>query len=193
MKYIYTCDQNFDNTDFVRSPLEKGEYENCTFRNCNFEYADISGFTFTDCEFTGCNLSMAKLVNTAFRSVHFKECKMLGLQFSECNGFGLSFRFEDCMLNNSVFYGASVKKTIFKNSKLIEVDFTDCDLSGSVLSGCDLSGAIFDHSNLEKADFRSSFNYFIDPVVNRLKKAKFSLSEVYGLLYKLDIEIDKGA
>jgi uncharacterized protein YjbI with pentapeptide repeats len=31
-------DQNFENTDFTSTTLEKGEYENCTFRNCNFEY-----------------------------------------------------------------------------------------------------------------------------------------------------------
>ncbi|MGG7552402.1 pentapeptide repeat-containing protein [Chryseobacterium arthrosphaerae] len=82
---------------------------------------------------------------------------------------------------------------MFINSKLIEVDFTECDLSHAVISNCDLSGATFDHSNLEKADLRTSVNYSIDPALNRLKKAKFSLSEVYGLLYKFDIEIDKNS
>jgi uncharacterized protein YjbI with pentapeptide repeats len=189
MKEAYTVDQTFENTDF--SGFLKGEYENCIFRNCNFEYADLSGFTFTDCEFTGCNLSMAKLIKTAFHEVIFKECKMFGLQFGDCNPFGFSFIFDGCLLNNSVFYKTSAKKTRFKNSKLTETDFSESDLSGSLFSGCDLSGAIFDHTNLEKADFRTSFNYSIDPTLNRLKKAKFSLSEVYGLLYKLDIEIDR--
>ncbi|WP_228417810.1 pentapeptide repeat-containing protein [Chryseobacterium oranimense] len=109
MKEAYTVDQTFENTDF--SLLSKGEYENCIFRNCNFEYADLSGFTFTDCEFSGCNLSMAKLIKTAFHEVIFKECKMFGLQFSECNPFGLSFIFDGCLLNNSVFYKTSAKKT----------------------------------------------------------------------------------
>ncbi|MGG7552401.1 pentapeptide repeat-containing protein [Chryseobacterium arthrosphaerae] len=49
--------------------------------------------SFSDCDFIGCNLSMAKLASTAFRNAFFKECKMLGLQFNDCNGFGLSFRF----------------------------------------------------------------------------------------------------
>ena len=134
---------------------------------------------------------MAKLINAAFRDVFFKECKMFGLQFNDCNGFGLSFKFDGCLLNNSVFYQTSIKKTVFTNSKLIEVDFTECDLSNSVFSGCDFSGAVFDNTGLEKTDFRTSFNYCIDPVLNRLKKAKFSLSEVHGLLYKIDIEIDR--
>lgn len=71
---------------------------------------------------------MVKLVGTAFRDVNFKECKMFGLQFNDCNEFGQSFRFEGCSLNNSVFYQTSLKKTLFKDSKLIEVDFTECNL-----------------------------------------------------------------
>lgn len=187
MKESYILDQNFENTDF--SQIEKGEYENCIFRNCNFEYADLSGFSFNDCG----NLSMAKLVSTAFRNVIFKECKMFGLHFDDCNEFGLSFKFDGCSLNNSIFYKTSIKKTSFKNSKLIEVDFAECDLSNAIFNNCDFSGSVFDNTNLEKADFRTSVNYSIDPFLNRLKKAKFSLSEVYGLLHKFDIEIDRNS
>jgi uncharacterized protein YjbI with pentapeptide repeats len=181
MEEAYILDQTFENTDF--SQFQKGEYENCTFRNCNFEYADLSFFNFNDCEFIGCNLSMAKLLSTAFRDVVFKECKMFGLHFNDCNEFGVSFRFEACLLNNSIFYKTKIKKTLFKNSKLIDVDFAECDLSGS----------IFENTNLEKADFRTAFNYSINASLNRLKKAKFSLSEVHGLLRNFDIEIDKNS
>lgn len=43
---------------------------------------------------------------------------------------------------------------------------------------------------MEKADFRTSYNFSIDPDVNRIKKAKFSLDGVRGLLDKYDIQID---
>lgn len=191
MKDAYILDQTFESIDCIKCPLEKGEYENCTFKNCNLEFMNLSGFSFTGCEFIECNLSMAKLLGAAFRDVVFKECKMLGLQFSDCNGFGLFFRFEGCILNNSSFYQTSIKKTIFKECRLVEVDFTECDLSNALMNGCELSGAVFDNTKLEKADLRSSVNYSIDPAINKLKKAKFSLSEVSGLLYKLDIEIDR--
>lgn len=120
-----------------------------------------------------------------------KNPKCSGCNFDDCNPFGMSFGFYGCYLNNSVFYKTNIKKTLFKDSKLIEVDFAEFDLSGSVFNLCDLSGAVFDNTNLEKADFRTSFNYSIDPSKNRLKKAKFSLSEIHGLLYQFDIEIDK--
>jgi hypothetical protein len=43
---------------------------------------------------------------------------------------------------------------------------------------------------LEKADFRTSYNYSINPEVNRIKKAKFSTAGIAGLLCKYDIEIE---
>jgi fluoroquinolone resistance protein len=54
-----------------------------------------------------------------------------------------------------------------------------------------ISPATFDNTIIEKADFRGSLNYSIDPENNRVKKAKFSLSGVDGLLGKYDIEIDR--
>ena len=52
---------------------------------------------------------------------------------------------------------------------------------------CDLDKAIFDRANLEKADFSTSRNYTINPEINRLKKTKFSMPDVVGLLSHLDI------
>jgi hypothetical protein len=51
-------------------------------------------------------------------------------------------------------------------------------------------GATFESTIIEKADFRTSFNYSIDPEKNRIKKARFSLAGIAGLLDKYDIEID---
>jgi hypothetical protein len=43
---------------------------------------------------------------------------------------------------------------------------------------------------LEKADIRTSHNYTIDPEKNKVKKAKFSIHGIAGLLDKYDIEIE---
>ena len=66
MKYIE--DKTFDKLIAQEEPLEKGEYENCVFRQCDFSNADLSEIKFSDCEFIGCNLSLAKLMKTAFRN-----------------------------------------------------------------------------------------------------------------------------
>lgn len=187
MQENYLHDQTFDRT----STLAKGEYENCTFKGCNFENYDISEFKFTDCTFDSCNLSLMKLSKTAFRDIKFIDCKMLGLRFDACNDFGLSFSFDGCQLNHSSFYKTKIKKTIFKNSQLQETDFAEADLTGVVFDNCNLLQAVFERSILEKADFRTSYNYSLDPEINRINKAKFSLPGVSGLLAKYDISIEK--
>lgn len=99
MKQAYIEEKTFDKIDFKDKPLTNGEYENCRFLCCDFSNSDLSDCKFTDCEFSGCNLSLVKLTKTVFRDIKFRECKMLGLHFDDCNEFGLSFSFEHCILN----------------------------------------------------------------------------------------------
>ncbi len=186
MQNNYIEDQSFTRID----RLSKGEYENCSFNNCNFAEMDLSEYIFTNCSFNNTNLSMAKLNKTAFRDVKFKDCKMLGLRIENCNEFGLSFSFNACQLNHSSFFKSKIKKTLFKNSDLLETDFTEADLTAAIFENCDLNKTIFDQTILEKADFRTSFNYSIDPESNLIKKAKFSISGILGLLDKYDIEVE---
>jgi len=49
--------------------------------------------------------------------------------------------------------------------------------------------AIFSHTNLERADLRTSYNFTIDPEMNRIRKAKFSLNNLPGLLDKYELDI----
>lgn len=190
MEQAFIADSTFDKDAFKDKTVTKAEYENCRFLNCDFSNGNLSDFKFTDCEFSGCNLSLAKLVDTVFRDILFKDCKMLGLHFDTCSEFALSFRFENCILNHSSFYKTKIKRTTFRKTQLQEVDFSECDLTESLFDECDLTGASFENTLLEKADFRTAFNYSIDPEMNRIKKARFSVYGLPGLLGKYNIEID---
>lgn len=191
MNQNYIVDKVFEKSDFSTEPLPKAEYENCIFKNCDFSNSDLSNIKFTDCEFLVCNLSLCKLNKTGLRDVKFKDCKMLGMPFYNCNDLVWAVKFENCQLDHSSFYKLKIKKTIFIGSKLNEADMSECDLSHSVFDHCDLNGTKFENTNLEKSDLRSSYNYSIDPEMNRLNKAKFSLSGIPGLLHRYDIEIDE--
>jgi fluoroquinolone resistance protein len=198
MKQVFIEEKTFDKIDFTQTPLIKGEYEYCNFVKCDFTKFDFSDFKFIECEFLGCNLSLIILNQTSLKEINFKDCKMVGVNFGNCNEFGFAVYFDTCTLNHSLFSDttAPIKKrvkfrqTVFKNSLLHEVDFTECDLTAAVFDNCDLTRTIFDRTILEKADFRSSFHYSIDPESNRIKKAKFSRSGIAGLLEKYDLEID---
>lgn len=180
----------YDKQINANEPLIFGEYENCTFKNCDFSNADLSEFIFTDCTFIACNLSLVVLNQTALRNTQFVDSKLLGVHFDDCNTFGLSFRFDNCQLTHSSFYKRKIRQTQFKDSVLHEVDFTASDLSSSIFDNCDLAGAMFDGTILERCDFTRSYNYDIDAELNRIKKAKFSIPGVLGLLSKYDIVIE---
>ena len=130
------------------------------------------------------------MTRTLLREVEFRECKLLGLSFSNCDQFLFSIKVENCNVDLSSFFKLKLKKTTFKNSSMHEVDFTEADLTQAIFDNCDLTDAIFINSNLEKADLSSGYNYSIDPEINKMKKAKFTWPGVVGLLDKYDIDID---
>ena len=78
----------------------------------------------------------------------------------------------------------------FKQCVIHEVDFTDADLSNAVFDNCDLMGSTFMNTNVEKANFSTAKNYSINPAFNKIKKAKFSVPEITGLLHQYDIVIE---
>jgi len=189
MEQTYIEDQEFESIDYSQHKLVEGEYENCVFTNCNFSGLNLSRLSFSECSFIDCNLSMVKLTGTTLRDIKFKGCKLLGLHFEDCSDFLFSVSFDNCNLNLSSFFKRKLKKTTFNNTSLQEVDFTEADLSLAIFNNCDMLGATFIDTILEKADFRTAYNYAIDPEQNRIKKAKFSMSGVSGLLLKYDLEI----
>jgi fluoroquinolone resistance protein len=185
-----TENQLFERIDYTANNLPKGEYEDCKFVNCNFHNVDLLNVVFRECTFDSCDFSLASLKNTTLNDTKFINCKLLGVLFEECNPFLLSVDFENCVLKLAVFNKLKLKKTCFRNCNLQETDFSETDLSASMFDNCDMQRAIFFRSNLEKADFRTSFNYSIDPENNKIKKARFSRMGVIGLLDKYMIDIE---
>lgn len=96
----------------------------------------------------------------------FKDCKMLGLQFGDCNAIRLGFSFETCIMNHCSFYKIKARKNVFKNWQLQEADFTYCDAGNSAFNHSDLVVTIFENSNIEWADFSTTYNYSINPSIN---------------------------
>lgn len=81
-------------------------------------------------------------------------------------------------------------RTEFVSCSLTDADFFQTDLKGSKVINCDLLGAIFENTILQNADLSSSHNYTIDPELNYIEGAKFSLSSLPGLLSRYRIKIE---
>lgn len=184
-------DKLFEQVDYSTQSFPKGEYEACRFINCNFQDADFSLVRFVDCDFQDCNLSMLKLGETVFNGIAFANCKMLGIHFENSSDLLFSVSFINCTLQFSSFYKRNLKQTKFNSCDLRSVDFTEADLQAAVFSKCDLADAKFESTNLENANLSTAFNFTIDPHLNKIKKAKFSLDGLPGLLRGYDITIER--
>ena len=182
-------DKTFKKINFSEKTNIAREFENCSFVGCLFMGVNLSAVIFSDCSFTGCDFSMARITGTSFQHAEFKECKLLGLHFEDCNEFLLSLGFEKCILNFSSFQKLELKNLHFYDCELQEVDFTEAKLPHSVFRNCNLAAATFINTQLFKADFKTAYNYSIDPETNQIKKAQFSMPGLIGLLDKYDIEV----
>jgi fluoroquinolone resistance protein len=105
----------------------------------------------------------------------------------------LDFLFRLTVANSTIlrFTRQKSKRQFSKIRSYKKLTLQKVDLTSAVFDNCNLTQAVFDHTILEKADFRTSYNYSIDPEINRIKKAKFSILGVLGLLDKYDIDIEK--
>ncbi|MBL7559806.1 pentapeptide repeat-containing protein [Olleya sp. YSTF-M6] len=189
MSAPFIADQDFKNIDFTTTALQKAEYDNCTFINCNLSDCYLSMINFIDCQFIDCNLSNCKTSDTTLNNVKFINCKLLGMLFNDCNQLIMAINFENCQLDFASFYQLKLTNSLFTKCVFNKTEFTEANLSKSIFKDCDFRKAIFFNTNLEEADFTTAYNYIINPENNRIKGAKFSKDQIEGLLehYKINI------
>ena len=182
-------DKTFEKVMYTDQVIKGREFQGCTFKSCDFMNSDFSFNTFHDCTFEACNLSMMKLKASTLNNAVFKGCKVLGVNFSECSEFLFHVRFESCVLDYASFAGRKMQKTKLTDCSAKEATFSLADLSGSVFEKTDLWGAVFNRTNLTAANFITAFNYTIDPEINNIKKASFSMDGLTGLLVRHNINV----
>jgi fluoroquinolone resistance protein len=124
------------------------------------------------------------------QSVFFVDSKLVGLQFFKCDKFLLSINFNKCLIESCNFSHLTLKKTSFNECIIRRSGFLSADLTEADFRKADLSFSIFHHTILLSANFTEAINYSINPLTNKLNKAKFSEPEVYTMLKFLDIVIE---
>ena len=189
MEDFIHIDKTFEKVIYFDKKVSNREFDGCVFKNCDFSNNNFTECVFIDCEFIDCNLAMVKLPATSLKTVSFKECKLLGIRFDECADFLFNVRFENCMLDYSWFTNKKLAKTQWLSCSLKEVNFGSADLTSANFDNSNLEGAVFNETNVSAADFTTAFHFRIDPERNIIKKAKFSIGGIPGLLEKYDIKI----
>ncbi|SMB94158.1 pentapeptide repeat protein [Hymenobacter roseosalivarius DSM 11622] len=166
------------------------EMEQYRFVAGNFSGADLTNKRFIDCRFEQCNLSLVTLAGAGLQNVEFSECKLSGVQFSACRELGFEVGFAHCQLPYASFHGKRLRGTRFAHCVLTEADFSYADMTEAVFQECTLTGAIFEQTQLVGADFTTASGFLIDPEINAVKKARFSLEGLPGLLSKHEIVVE---
>ncbi|GAB3509090.1 pentapeptide repeat-containing protein [Spirosoma knui] len=165
------------------------EFEQCLLRKLDLSRATLAKSNFIGCSFEECNLTNVSLREAKLYDVNFIACTLTHVDFGHCNPFGFHTNFRDCQLDYTVFINRRLKKARFVNCSLKEAYFLKCELNGSVFDTCDLELTRFESNDLSQVDFSSSFNLKLDPDLNKVKKAKFSLYNLPGLLSKYELVI----
>lgn len=183
----YFFDLEYNHHTYDVEEVNFKEFERCIFNHCTFSACNFIDVTFIDCVFNDCVFSEAKINHVGFRTVTFNRCTIEDVNFAMCSKLIFEVRFYDCILDFSKFYALKIKGTPFMDCSLIAVDFMAADLTEVLFENCDLYRAEFAKAIANKANFKTSFNYTIDPKATQLKKAVFALEGIKGLLYKHDI------
>ncbi|GAB3314021.1 pentapeptide repeat-containing protein [Larkinella ripae] len=183
--------QLFDASETPLNAWVGHTFEQCTFRKLSLPEAVFSGANLINCRFENCDLTRIELKNTQLQDVLFVHCKLAYVDFGPCNAFSFHADFQKCQLDHAVFLNRKLKKAQFIDCSLKETHFLKCDLPGAKFKECNLELARFEDNNLVQADFSTSYNLELNPDTNKIKKAKFSLHNLPGLLTKHDLVISR--
>ena len=193
--------QSYENDSFTELVIEEEliegvEFQECTFSKCTFTGSTFKSCKFKDCTFVDCDLSLIKVDYSSFNAVSFEKSKLVGINWAVASWDldGLlklqnPVSFSECVVNYSSFIGLELEGLQIKKCTANEVDFSEANLEKSSFQGTELTGSIFRNTNLTEANFVGAANYAINPDLNTIKKAKFSIPEAMSLLYSMDIEI----
>lgn len=181
--------QRFEKIDFSGETLSWKEYAECVFEKCQFRETVLENTKFTSCQFIGCEFVAPKVKGCRFQDVLFKDCKLSAFNFFLCYKTLFSIQCEHSILLGCNFSHLKTPKTHFNACQLKECVFVETDLQHARFSESRLDGTQFHHCLLSHADFSTATHYTIDPLTNKLTKAKFSLPEAFSLLNSLGIEI----
>ncbi len=182
-------DQLFDQTTGAPDQWAHQAFEKCVFRNLNLSKAVLANANFINCRFENCNLWLVVLAGAKLNEVDFVNCTLVSVDFEHCSTFGFFVSFQECQLDQSHFFGRNLKKTRFMDCSIKEARFINCDLTGAVFKHANLELAVFINNTLIQADFSTAYNITLDPEKNKMKKARFPLDELPGLLTKYELVV----
>jgi fluoroquinolone resistance protein len=185
------ADQTFREVHIEQGELVSSEFYDCVFLRCRFVGTLFRGCRFANCTFRRCDLSLVQVPESTFSSTRFEDSTVIGVDWTQATwptaGLGDPIGFFNCAISHSTFIGLRLRGIQIRDTVARDVDFREAGLSQADFGGTDLGESMFIHTDLTEADLSRARNYHIDPGLNVLTRARFSLPEAMSLLYCMDI------
>lgn len=185
--------RTFSGLDVAGEAFTEVTFEECTFESCNFTDARFYKCKFIDCSFSACNLSNVQIPYSKFSDVSFNASKLVGVDWTKADWPRFNFisplKFNECIINDSSFFGLDLIELTLEYCKAHDVDFRNGNFEKGQFCFTDFTNSLFMKTNLQEADFSEAKNYDIDIFNNTIKSARFTRMEALGLLTCLDIEL----
>jgi fluoroquinolone resistance protein len=182
--------QILQSLDLQKTPIVGKEFLACRIEHCDFTEADLSRCVFEDCRFISCNFSNPVVARSRFAGSTFEECKFVGVNFRHCDQLVFDVEFEACRLQSCNFSELKMKEAKFRACKIDACFFEDSYLVGAIFDDSIFDGTLFHACDLTRASFRSARGYAIDPRVNKVEKAVFSVPDVLALVECFGVRIE---
>jgi uncharacterized protein YjbI with pentapeptide repeats len=133
---------------------------------------------------------LTAVTDVVLRRVEFRGSDLRGIDFEQAAEFGFEIECVGSRLDNCSFVRRKMKGASFKGGELRECYFAECNLSGAVFDECVMVGTTFERCDLSGADFRTAIGYVLNPVENRIAKARFSEHSLAGLVGGFGIVVE---
>jgi uncharacterized protein YjbI with pentapeptide repeats len=135
-------------------------------------------------------MTLTVVTDTVLRRAAFKNSDLRGIDFEAAAEFGFGITCENSRLDNCSFVRRKMKNTLFRGGELRECYFAECDLSGAIFDNCPMNGTTFEHCDLSGADLRTAIGYSVNPLDNRIARARFSEYNLTGLVRPLGVVVE---
>ncbi|WP_338543746.1 pentapeptide repeat-containing protein [Paenibacillus tundrae] len=148
--------KRFEHMTLANQEATKVSFEKVWFKNVIISESSLEYCEFTDVIFENCDFSNVNLANAFIHRAHWKNCKLIGTDFSDSRLKNVSF--SNSLMDYANFRFSNMKHLAWEECSLISTDlsylvseqleFSRCKMDQALMHGTKLNGV-----NLSTCDF----------------------------------------
>lgn len=167
----------FDSEKFEFLRFKSGKYEECSFDNCTFKVAGLSGTHFLKCK-----LNNFEILDSNMQFCDFSQNCIL-------DGSDKTSLIYSSNLSQSMFHDSEVKNVVFKSSTISQARFINTSFHNVTWEACTLQDNVFDNvymENISLVGCNLEYSDFKNVILKNVKLPLHQLPYAFGLLKCLE-------